>query len=649
MNPTVLEFAIGAVAVAAWMGLYGLMLLVTRPRAVPAAPATQELGAEPPAVVSLLGQGWDLGEDAVEATLLDLGARKLIEFRQPANDPTHTTIHIRQPNPSGLSPYEQRVFDRVVGLAVGDVVPLTALTFRDQKKAKAWWKRVRNDIVADARGRGLSRRRFSPAIVGALVGAAVVAALGIGAAVLRHETRVAGDDPWGDAGSAAFAGFIVLSFMAGRSVGERDTPAGREVAARWLGVKARLQGNEAFRDQPPAAVAVWDRYLAYGAALGTTRVASAVIDLGMGNRKRVWSSYGGTWHRVRIRYPRFGLKWGETAPVLVFRALLAWGVGYVLVRWWRALVGEVASIEDVANSAVGRLLDLIALTGFLVGVALLLYGLYAIVRVVIDLAAPVTVTGQVLWLEVWKQTRGGEDSPPRPTLYYVAIDDGRADRTTAWGLPAGLAGRCDTGDTVTTKVRRWSRRIGEITVVERGTAAHADGSDAADSAPSVGSAGVADSENTVSIVLASTFGSAAGAMATAMRGPTVTSGSLLTTDEVSQALGLPVKLVDTPAIGPVGMTQFATTDRNRVVLLLQVAEGMVGRMAWRTNTRGLQLPGIGEDAWTKNDRAVARLGETTVVLTLMRDGKGRRERLPWLLQQAVARASGRSAQVAEQD
>ena len=291
-NPTVVEVAIGTVSVAAWAGLYGLMLLATRPRAVPAAPATQDLGAEPPAVVSLVGQGWDLGEDAVEATLLDLGARKLFEFRQPANDPTHTTIHIRQPNSAGLSPYEQRVFDRVAGLAVGGVVPLTALTFRDSKKAKSWWKRVRSDIVADARSRGLSRRRFSPAIVGALVAAAAVAALGVGAAVLRHETRVDGDDPWGDAGSAAFAGFIVLSFVAGRSVGERDTPAGREVAARWLGVKSWLQGNEGFADQPPSAVAVWDRYLGYGAALGTTRVASAVIDLGMGSRKRVWSSYG---------------------------------------------------------------------------------------------------------------------------------------------------------------------------------------------------------------------------------------------------------------------------------------------------------------------------------------------------------------------
>jgi hypothetical protein len=485
--------------------------------------------------------------------------------------------------------------------------------------------------------------------VGTLIAAAAVAALGIGAAVLRHEIRVAGDDPWGDAGSAAFAGFIFLSFAAGRSVGERDTPAGREVAARWLGVKAWLRGNEGFADQPPSAVAVWDRYLGYGAALGTTRVASAVIDLGMGNRKRVWSSYGGTWHRVGVRYPRFDLKWGATAPALVFRALLACGAGYVLLRWWRAVVDEVASIEDVASSAVGPFLDLIAMAGFLFGLALLLYGLYAIVRVVIDLAAPVTVTGQVLWVQVWKQTQGGENSPPRPTLYYIAIDDGRADRTTAWGLPAGLAGRCDTGDTVTTKIRRWPRRIVEITVVEQGTAGHADGSEPADSATSVGSASVADADNMVSTTLASTFGSAAGAMATAMRGPAVTSGSLLTTDEVSQALGLPVKLVDTPAIGPVGMTQYATTDRNRVVLLVQVADGMVGRMAWRTNTRGQQLPGIGDDAWTKDDRAVTRLGDTTVVLTLMRDGKGRRQQLPWLLQQAVARASGRSAQVAEQE
>ena len=49
---------------------------------------------QPPAIASLLGNGWDLTEDAAEATLLDLGGRRLLEFRQPANDPFHTTIHI---------------------------------------------------------------------------------------------------------------------------------------------------------------------------------------------------------------------------------------------------------------------------------------------------------------------------------------------------------------------------------------------------------------------------------------------------------------------------------------------------------------------------------------------------------------------------
>ena len=83
-----------------------------------------------------------------------------------------------------------------------------------------------------------------------------------------------------------------------------DKQAGREVAARWLGVKGWLRNTEAFADLPPSAVAVWDRYLSYGDALGVTRVCSAVIDLGMGDRKRVWSSFGGTWHRVRVQYPR---------------------------------------------------------------------------------------------------------------------------------------------------------------------------------------------------------------------------------------------------------------------------------------------------------------------------------------------------------
>jgi hypothetical protein len=60
------------------------------------------------------------------------------------------------------------------------VVPLSALTFRDPGQAKAWNKRLRAAMVADARAAGLSRRRFGPAVTTVLVVLAAVAAVGVG-------------------------------------------------------------------------------------------------------------------------------------------------------------------------------------------------------------------------------------------------------------------------------------------------------------------------------------------------------------------------------------------------------------------------------------------------------------------------------------
>jgi hypothetical protein len=65
VDPQILEAGLAAVSLGAWVGLYGLMLLVTRPRSIRALPATQDLGAEPPAVASLLTNGWEVTEDAI--------------------------------------------------------------------------------------------------------------------------------------------------------------------------------------------------------------------------------------------------------------------------------------------------------------------------------------------------------------------------------------------------------------------------------------------------------------------------------------------------------------------------------------------------------------------------------------------------------
>ncbi|BCB90768.1 hypothetical protein Psuf_080810 [Phytohabitans suffuscus] len=432
-NRALLDLAVSGIAVGGWFLAYGLARLVTRPASPPPEPATPDLGPEPPAVVSLLVNRWAITEDAAESTLLDLAARRFVELRQPGNEPAQTTVHLpaAAPDESGLRPYERRVLSRVRGLAVGGVVPLTALTFRDQAQAKSWNKRLRAEVVADARAAGLSRRRFGPGVVGALVALAALAAVVTGAAAFHYGVWSESEDNAGFA--AGIVTLVFLSGIAAVSPGERDTPLGRRVAARWLGVRDWLRGHEQFAELPPASVAVWDRYLGYGAAVGATHLTSAVLDLGMGNRELVWSSYGGTWHRVRVRYPRFWGRYGRTTSKLVVRAVVPTVAGAVLLRF---APGGLDSLPDLDGRGL-RVPDLVTNAVLAVGLLLVAAGLYRLVRTLADLATERTVTGEVLWLEVWLSNSGNDnDRPPTPWLHYLAVDDGTDDRTTAWACPA---------------------------------------------------------------------------------------------------------------------------------------------------------------------------------------------------------------------
>jgi hypothetical protein len=609
-----------------WFAAYGLALLATRPAGVRPAPATQDLGPESPAVASLLVNGWDLTEDAVESTLLDLGARRYLEFRQPSNDPMQTTIHVRETSPVGLTAYERMVFDRVAWLAKGGVVPLTALTFRDDRQAASWWKRLRADIIADARSKGLSQRRFGPTVISILVTLAGVAALGTTAAAFRYTHRTNDDDWVGVTLAVAFFTFFGLSAFASRSVGERDTPAGREAASRWLGVRDWLRGHEAFADLPPSAVAVWDRYLAYGAAVGTTRLSSAVIDIGMADRKRLWSCFGGTWHKVRVSYPRFGLRYGKKAHVPIIRGLICGVIGYFLIA---KLSGVVDSVKTDAGlpDAVNQGADLFTRVAILVGVVLFVYGLYTLVRGIIDMATPATITGEVLWQQVWQSNPGGENSPPRPWLHYLAVDDGKADRTVAWGLPSELSSRCEAGDTVTIKVRRWTRRVLTITVDHQGSGRRLDLPDA--------------SSEQVETLIADAMGipRPRSSTRTATAAPAVAVAALLTPDEVSRVVGAPTRAkqsVATPMM-PMQLVEFETTQGQQV-LLMTIASGLPATLALRARKRGTPLPGVGDEAYGGNDWAVAKCGDWVVGLQLR--GASRSvdpSGVHWLLSTAVGR------------
>jgi len=459
-----------AAAIAAWFLLLWFSLARTRPPAMGGAPPSQDLGGEePPAIVSMFANRWLVTVDAVESTLLDLAARGHLELRQLGDDPRQTTIHVGGSHRPGRAPdtvaeYERKVLDRVRSLAKGGVVPISALTFRDRDEAKSWNDSFNQSVRRAARDQGLSRSRLSPGLKRLLGLAALVPA---GAAAL-YAAPFDEEDPAGAAITAGFVVLVALTALIAKFPGERDTVAGREASRRWAGLRRRLADDAAFGDLPPAAVAVWDRYLPYGTALGVNHVCSAVLDLGMGDRDLVWSSFGDSWHRVRVRYPRFWGRYGRTALGLGFWGAVSAVAGFMLLRKVPDIASAWSDLLKSADPATTGDGDYRVARNALLGVGayLLVRGLYRVVRTAVDVAAPRRLTGEVLWCEVWRTKKGkGEDAPPVPWLYYVAVDDGSGDRTTAWGLPAELEGRAITGTTVQYTVRPWSRRVLTMTAV----------------------------------------------------------------------------------------------------------------------------------------------------------------------------------------
>src|SRR5205085_2471833 len=101
-----------------------------------------------------------------------------------------------------------------------------------------------------------------------------------------------------------------------------ETPAGLAAASRWLGVRTALQQDEVFPTLPSITVALWQRHLAYGAALGLAHAAVEPIRMGAESDTRAWSSYGGTWRAVRVDYPRWlPVGWGRRPQAALLRAV----------------------------------------------------------------------------------------------------------------------------------------------------------------------------------------------------------------------------------------------------------------------------------------------------------------------------------------
>jgi hypothetical protein len=328
-------------AVALWLLVVLAVKAVTRPRMPQAGPRTMELRPEPPAVAEFLTGGWEVGGSAVQATLVDLAGRGLLGFEQVGPDPRDTLIRVKgdgsylpsqsgyampgvveavaqngdgdqgsmratvggrpfyvpaRGNPAPLLPFEKRVLHRVTALASGGVVPARALQQGTKEQDAKWHKAFDREVVAEARERGLSRARYGAGVKVLLMLLALVPA--VLAAVAADRSRANGDGNGGLFGAVLVGALLVV----GTLNGERETEAGQQVCAAWLGLRDWLAADEQFRRLPPAAVTIWDRYLAFAAGFGIARKTVGALPLGARDERRAWSTYGGVWHEVRLRY-----------------------------------------------------------------------------------------------------------------------------------------------------------------------------------------------------------------------------------------------------------------------------------------------------------------------------------------------------------
>jgi Predicted membrane protein (DUF2207) len=427
----VVAAAVGALL---WLAAACFVYALRTPPKPPIGRRTLDLGPEPPAVVNLLVHDWRVTDEAVPATLLDLAARRVVEIEE--RGPNVFYVRLRQaPRSEALTPYERRVLAHLERRASDGVIPAQALTTGPELESGGWWQSFRTEVVSDAKARGLSRDALDSKVFTALIAASAIPAACLWAV-------------WGFAtGVTLVAGAAMLLGWIRSRYPQRETPAGLEAASRWLGVRAELAANEVFPTHSPLEVALWDRLLAYGAALGVASGASGPLPLGVESDTRAWTSYGGAWREVRVSYPRYWPPaWGRD-PMLTLGVGLAIVVGMGLVLYYFGL-------SQLGAGAIGIALFAAACVGIVLGAAV-------VVMAATDWGREIEVTGPLLRLRAF----GDEDDELR---YYAAVDDGSSERIRALRIGREQYERIAQGQTITVRLTpnlgcvRWILREEEV-------------------------------------------------------------------------------------------------------------------------------------------------------------------------------------------
>lgn len=478
-----------SLALAAAVGML-VLWRSTSPSRVRAAPPTMDLRNETPALVDMLTGGFEVEDDAIPATVVDLAARGYFTIDDIGGDRIVLHLRRRQPTNDTLTTYEERVLRHIRSHETEGIVPTQVLTLGPQGVSKRWFKGFVREVTAHGRSHGLCRRRWDVrhlAIAWMLVGLAGVPAMLVTSAAERTTDPLG----WGSVGNLllglTYATAVLLLWFAqriSRSDAQTDTPAGLEAAAHWMGVRDFYRHNGRFEDKPAPSVALWDRNLAYATALGLAPLVQRQIPFETEHDRHAWSLAGGHWRRVKVHYPTRRPGWGERPISVTFSGLVR-----VVVFGLVAVGGFYLASADLDLDAVttASTLDddrrrLIGLIGLLVAVIAIAFAAAAALRLAMglsDLFSKHTVEGEVVrqrnrptghWLprplqHLWYSSRdemGRRRENRRRQRRYLAIDTGDGDRIRAFLVRPEIYRSVEQGATVRATV---SPRLGYVSTI----------------------------------------------------------------------------------------------------------------------------------------------------------------------------------------
>jgi predicted membrane protein DUF2207 len=640
-------------AAAAWLVVLGWCSVLTSRPALRAGTADPGPSLPPvrPALVNLSVTRCRLNGAAYPATILDLAAGGYLTISEREPGQLWCGVPASSPPGTGLAGSERLVLAGARVMASGGGAPFEALAESCASDVRGRWDPFERAVRAEGRRAGITRPRLSAAARLLLyAGAGVVGAAAFAAVYGRAHSGL-----WVPA-TAAFLVFAVLAYWA-RSLGRRDrlTAQGEALgasaarAAREMAAAGEMAATDGTLDQASAPASAGLGRLALAAAAGApvqvpgvgsalaaglrpdrgrteARTGSSGQVTGTRRPSMAWSSFGGHWRLVRIRpasstrvHPAFWLVLAVWLALMAYASSLLLGPVGLLIPAGLAVAAAAAAVGGARGLAARR-------------------------------ARPAEASFQAQVIARWVENTGTNDNN---YISCIAVDDG--ERSWSFDVSGEAFAQLAVGDTVAVRASpRSGKLLGLTPDQDRAGGATLLGHDQEGGATPPRQAGVAAVDASLPAATtagepiaatgqpgavgsepgavgsepgevgsepgevgsepgapsgAATAGDGAGALPPGARlarrdgGAGAPPGALLSADEVSAAVGRPVRGASfTPGAASV------VYRGEGITVLVTVADGFLGGLAALARRRGQPLAGVGDEAWLLNH------GRTAVLL-----------------------------------